>query len=180
MAFIFLENMRFKAYHGLYPEEQTLGNHFILDIKIETPIEGATVVEAFGVEQLSQTINYETVYNICRFEMEQPQKLLETVVQRIVQKLQAQFTNIHAIELKLRKLNPPLGGAVAASAVAVVHDFKKECPACKARVICYGKKNGGCWCQQPEALPSIHPRSQALISAQYRDCLCAQCLKAYK
>lgn len=180
MAFIFLENMRFKAYHGLYEEEQKLGNHFILDIKIETPIEAATVVEAYGIEQLNNTINYETVYDICRFEMAQPQKLLETVVQRIVKKLQAQFTQIHSIELKIRKLNPPLGGAVAASAVAVVLDFKKECPVCKGRVICYGKGNSGCWCQQPEALPGIHPRSQALINAQHRDCLCAKCLQAYK
>ena len=44
MARISLENVRFRANHGLYEEERILGNDFILDIFINTDIRNATVV----------------------------------------------------------------------------------------------------------------------------------------
>ena len=46
MALISIEGMRFRAFHGLYPEEQVLGSDFLLDVWIDTDISKArTVVE---------------------------------------------------------------------------------------------------------------------------------------
>ena len=46
---------------------------------IDAPLEKA----AKG-DELAATVNYETIYQVCRLEMDQPSKLLEHVARRII------------------------------------------------------------------------------------------------
>ncbi len=183
MARISLENVRFRAHHGLYEEERLIGNDFILDVWIDADIKEATVVTEHDIDKVDKTVNYEIVYEICRFEMAKPQKLLETVVEEMIYRLKQHFTNMEMIQLKLQKLNPPLGGQVGAAVISEVKRFQKSCPKCDKDMICYKENDFDdqtCWCHQG-AKDKIHPRTAEIIDQRYKDkCLCPKCLKEFE
>jgi 7,8-dihydroneopterin aldolase/epimerase/oxygenase len=175
MAVIALEGMRFRAFHGLYEEERILGNDFILNIEIMTDISKATVIQEHGIDKLDNTINYETVYEICRLEMQTPHKLLETLLGSIVTALKWQFGGINQVSIKIKKLNPPLGGQVESSSVEDMYNFVKQCGRCGSPLICYTDKM--CWCHEERF--KIHPRTLEMLSTQFKGCLCKKCLAEY-
>lgn len=122
MAIIALEGMRFHAPHGYYPEEQVLGNDFILDVLVSTNFFMAAIrdelyeeAEDEDEETSPNTVNYETLYLICQMEMRKPSKLLETLVNRIADRISKHFDEVTGIVVRLRKLNPPLGGRVGSA-----------------------------------------------------------------
>ncbi len=118
MSKITLENMEFHAYHGCLEHEKTLGNTFIvtLTMDLDTTLAGKS-------DELSDTLNYQLVYDVVKREMEIPSKLIEHLGQRIVEKVCTSFTQITALKLKISKMNPPLGGKV----VAVSIEIEKNC-----------------------------------------------------
>lgn len=114
MSKVALEGMQFYAYHGFYEEEQLIGGYFVVDVYIDT-----NFTVAAQMDDLGGTVNYETVYFICRMEMKRTSKLIENVAQRIYNKLSSVFTKVSGITVRISKLNPPLGGLVARSYVEV-------------------------------------------------------------
>jgi dihydroneopterin aldolase len=114
MAIIALEGIRLFGHHGFYPEEEILGRGFIVDIKVSTDIE-----DAAEEDELSSSVNYETLYHICHAEFREPVKLLETVAQRILDRIDRQFDNVQGARVKVRKMNPPLAGPVDEASVEV-------------------------------------------------------------
>jgi len=107
MATIALEGMHFYAYHGFYEEERKIGNHYTVDVYLDSHI-----ARAAAADDLFSTVNYETVYFICQSEMRRPTKLLETLAQTIADRLQGHFDYAQRIKVRVRKMNPPLGGRV--------------------------------------------------------------------
>jgi dihydroneopterin aldolase len=107
MATITLENMEFHAYHGCLDHEKQLGNTFLVtaSMELDTTLAGLT-------DQLSDTLNYQAVYDIIKAEMAIPSQLIEHIVQRIGTQLLEAFSSITQLTVKLTKLNPPLGGKV--------------------------------------------------------------------
>lgn len=97
--------MEFFAYHGCFEEEQIIGTKFRIDLNIE-----ANVDEAAETDDLSKTINYLSVYQMVKKQMEIKSRLLENVGKRILDELYNQFPGIIKAEVKVSKLNPPLGG----------------------------------------------------------------------
>ena len=112
MATIALEGARFYAYHGFYEEEQILGGEYVLDVFVE-----ADIAAAAEEDDLFATVNYETLYLICQAEMRKPSQLIEAVGQRIMDRIADMFPKIFGIKLRIRKLNPPLGGRVDCSSI---------------------------------------------------------------
>ncbi len=115
MDIISLEGMRFLGAHGFYEEEAILGGEFYLDIAV-----AVDVTPALEEDDLFKTLNYETLFYLCKQEMETPSKLLETVAHRIVARIEKQFEDeVKGIRLKLKKINPPLDGQVEAACIEV-------------------------------------------------------------
>lgn len=112
MAVIAIENMEFFAYHGCFEEEQLIGNKFIVDISFSTPTEAAEISD-----RLSDTVNYQRVYQIIAAEMETRSALLEHLARRIMDAVTNEFPGIENISLKVAKLHPPLGGKVESVSV---------------------------------------------------------------
>lgn len=110
-----LEGVRFFAYHGYYPEEQKVGNEFLVDIETET------VVEENLKDELSDTVNYERLFEIASFEMKTPRKLLETVAHRILKTILAEFSQLANVKVGIRKLNLPVKGEVKNSLVELTY-----------------------------------------------------------
>ncbi len=188
MALISIEGMRFRAFHGLYPEERILGTEFMLDVWIDTDISRASVVEEHETEKVVNTVNYQTIYDICDIEMRQPQKLIETVVQNIHFRFKYQFPRMAEARVRVRKLNPPVGGQVEWSSVFDVKNFRDTCGRCGSPMVCYKamggrggvKRDGTCWCEQPEShRDTVHPRTLEMLEGQHKGCLCEMCLREF-
>lgn len=114
MAKVGLEDVRFYGPHGYYEEEHLMGNEFSIDVTVETEI-------AMAAEQddLAGTVSYATIYYLLQAEMKKPTQLLEALAHRMASRILQQFDGVSSVQLRLRKLNPPLGGRVAAAFVEV-------------------------------------------------------------
>ncbi len=168
MDLIALEGMRFYAYHGFYEEERIIGGEFEVDIYIHTSIKAASVED-----DLYKTINYETVYLLCEAEMRKPKKLLETVAQSLVFQMKYHFNSIQNLKVRIRKLNPPLGGMVKNAYVETENSYLSKCGKCGKGIACY--RDGTCWCFNL----NIPSKTQEHLQDQFGSCLCASCLKYY-
>lgn len=107
-----LASMNFYAYHGVMPQERQVGNRFIVDLTLTAPL-----MNAVESDDLNDTINYATVYEIVKQEMEIPSRLIEYAAGRILKSLKASFPQLTGIELKLSKLNPPFGADIYSASV---------------------------------------------------------------
>ena len=107
MAKIILEGLEFFSYHGCFSEEQIIGTWFNIDITLKGEFDKSALND-----DISLTVNYLSVYQTIKKEMEIPSKLLETVAARIIIAIFREFDIIQNINIKLSKLNPPLGGKI--------------------------------------------------------------------
>jgi 7,8-dihydroneopterin aldolase/epimerase/oxygenase len=114
MALILLENMEFFAYHGCFAEEQIIGGRFIVNLTIEVDTSAAEISD-----NLHDTLNYQTVYNIVQKEMDIKAKLLEHVASRISRAVKKNLPQITHLVVKVSKTNPPLGGKLEKVSVQI-------------------------------------------------------------
>lgn len=106
MGTIHLENMEFFSYHGHFKEENIVGNHFIVNLWLETDL-----IPAGQSDQLSDALNYVEAWNVVNEEMKTPSSLIEHVALRILTQLHVKFgPQLKKAKIKLSKLNPPVGG----------------------------------------------------------------------
>ncbi len=109
-----LEGLEFHAYHGVYPHERESGNWFEVDISVETDFS-----DAAARDELAGTVNYETLFQIVKAEMEQPSKLLETVIGKIADTVLRDLPGVAAVAVTLSKVNPPIGGKCRKATVSL-------------------------------------------------------------
>ena len=113
-SYILLENIRFFAYHGVAPQETTVGNEFVVSLRLKTDI-----ARAMESDDVADTVNYAEIHQAVKEEMDIPSKLLEHVAGRIVRRLFNDFPTIESIDLKLSKRNPPMGADIETAGVEV-------------------------------------------------------------
>ena len=101
---ILLNNVRFHAFHGVMPQERSVGADFTLSLRLE-----ADVWNAVWTDELNHTISYAEVYDAVADEMRTPSALLEHVAGRIVRRLFTTFPTLPAISIRLLKDTPPVG-----------------------------------------------------------------------
>lgn len=114
MDIVKLEGLVFFAYHGFYEEEQKIGNRYEIDITVYTDLSPAA-----QSDKLKDTINYEVLYQITQQVMKEPSKLLENIALRIIEQVKAAYPTIETCEVKVAKMNPPIGG-VCEKAVVIL------------------------------------------------------------
>ena len=56
-SYIFLNGLRFHAFHGVMPQERLTGNDYRIDLKINYPLDDAVVTD-----EVEDTLNYAMVY----------------------------------------------------------------------------------------------------------------------
>ena len=111
-----LQGIRFFAYHGFYPEEQVNGNNFIVDVDVEFLQQ-----HHFDTDEISHTVNYEQLYAITQKQMQHTRKLLETVVQGIVDDIKNAYPFVDTIRASIKKLNPPIKADIECSVVEITY-----------------------------------------------------------
>lgn len=102
-GYVFLQDVRFHAFHGVMPQESKVGADFLVNLRIGYPLG-----KAMESDEVADTLNYAEVYALVAQEMKQPSKLLEHVAGRIVQTISRRFPLVTSIDLTLTKLNPPM------------------------------------------------------------------------
>ena len=103
-TYIFLRNVRFYAFHGVMPQEQKVGGEFLVDLQVGYPFEAA-----MQSDEVADTLNYAELYDLVKTEMAIPSQLLEHVAGRIVESINQRFPKVASIDLKITKINPPMG-----------------------------------------------------------------------
>jgi dihydroneopterin aldolase len=108
---ISLNNVRFRAYHGMHPEERQKGNDFVVNMQVSYEPPRETILS------LDDTIDYALLFEILNSTMQQPVDLLETVAQTIANTIYKQYPRIKEINVSIEKLNPPIDKFSGSAAV---------------------------------------------------------------
>lgn len=103
-SFIYINGLRFHAFHGVMPQERLTGNDYSVDIRI-----GYDVSKAMVSDDVDDTVNYADIKKITDQEMSVPSKLVERVAYRIADRISRRYPSISSIDIKVTKLNPPFG-----------------------------------------------------------------------
>ena len=112
--YIHLRNLHFHAFHGVMPQERTVGNDYVVNLRAEYPIE-----QAMQSDDVAHTLSYAEVYAVVEKEMQTPSCLLENVAHRIAQRLFHYFPRIRSLRLEVVKQNPPMGTCGGEAAVEI-------------------------------------------------------------
>ena len=105
MDYLLINNMQFHAFHGVYEQENKIGNTFLVDLKL-----GANLNKACQSDQLEDTVNYASVFDEVKSVMRKPCKLIEHLAENICREIKNTFPQIQTIEIKVTKINPPILG----------------------------------------------------------------------
>ena len=101
---IYLDDMRFYAYHGVMEQERLVGGEYSVSLAVE-----ADLTEAVRTDDVDDTVNYAALYEVVKSEMTVPSKLLEHVAGRIGRRAMDKFERITTLTIRVTKLNPPMG-----------------------------------------------------------------------
>jgi len=114
---VFLEAVRFYAYHGVNPEERVQGQRFVVDVRLATDLRAAGVTD-----DLTQTVNYSAVYKRVKAIVEGPPRdLIEALAEDIASALLADFSASTAVTVMVRKPEVALKGAMLDAAGVRIH-----------------------------------------------------------
>ena len=103
-GYVILKDVRFHAFHGVMPQERSVGGEFLVSVKVGYPLE-----KAMSSDDVADTLNYAALYELVKKEMMQPSSLLEHVMGRIVEAIEKAFPEVTSVEVKIKKVNPPMG-----------------------------------------------------------------------
>lgn len=109
-----VEQMEFYAFHGVYEEERKIGGKYSVDVFVFTDAD-----EARLKDDLNGTVNYEKIFAAVKNNMQTSVRLIEHLAQKILIDIRSFVPLEDKIRIKIRKLQPPLGGVVGASIVEI-------------------------------------------------------------
>lgn len=112
-----LNDVKFYALHGYYPEEQLIGNFFLVSAEVTFLPQADNQAIANDTENIEKTVNYEVINAIMIEEMANTQKMLETVVRNILDRLLATYSFLLTAQVGVRKMHPPMPGEIGHSFV---------------------------------------------------------------
>lgn len=103
---ITLSNMVFYGYHGDLPEENKLGQRWIVDLVLTLDIAAAA-----ATDDLNQTVDYTRVYAICRETVEKDRfKLIEALSNHVIDRILAECPIVDRVDITIKKPSVPIAG----------------------------------------------------------------------
>jgi dihydroneopterin aldolase len=117
---VMLKGLQFYGYHGVFPEEQRLGQLFLIDLVASLDLQPAGVTD-----QLDKTINYAEMYEHTKQIVTGPSvQLIESLAEQIASKILTYFELIEEITVTVVKPNPPVPGIFDSVAVEITRRRK--------------------------------------------------------
>ena len=111
--------MQFYGFHGVNPEERTLGQPYGVDLEVELDLRPAG-----RSDNLEDTVSYTQLYRVAQGVMEgPPMSLLETAAETIAQQTLDQFP-VSSVRVQVRKPRPPIRGSSIDHAAVEIYRIK--------------------------------------------------------
>ena len=108
MGIIKVKNIRVYAYHGCLDEEGKIGSEYRVDLAVRADLSNSA-----QSDKLTDTVDYVHLNKIVKEEMTIRTKLLETVADKILERILKEIAMVEKATVAVSKLNPPIGGNVA-------------------------------------------------------------------
>lgn len=86
------------------------GNEFVVNVLVRMPADAL-------ITSLEQTVDYAAIHALVCTRMNQPTPLLEEVAGLILHDIFHHFSMLVWAQVRIQKMNPPLGGRVGSSEV---------------------------------------------------------------
>ena len=114
---IILTGLQFYGFHGVNPEERSLGQPFVVDLEAELDLS----VPASS-DRLDDTVSYTELYRVVKAVMEgEPRNLLESAAGAIAREVLEQRPQIGAVRVRVQKPRPPIKGSVIDAAAVEIY-----------------------------------------------------------
>lgn len=99
-----LRQMEFYGYHGVFPEENKLGQRFVVDVELVLDLR-----EAGRTDDLSATISYPDVCKLIQSIVEKRRfRLIEALAECIATSVLETYTIVNEIAVRVVKPHPPV------------------------------------------------------------------------
>lgn len=116
-----LTGLSFYGYHGLFPEENRLGQRF--DVHIELFL---SLKKAGQTDEMKHSVDYGMVYDIAKEIVQgEPKNLIEAVAESIAEQILKRFPTINSCTVEVVKPNPPIEGNYDAVSVQIHRERAK-------------------------------------------------------
>lgn len=102
-TYIHIDEMRLHAYHGVLSQERTVGNDYIINVRVGFPWQ-----KAAESDNVADTLSYADLAQIIKKEMATPSALLEHVAGRIADTITNTFPTMTSLHLRITKVAPPM------------------------------------------------------------------------
>ncbi len=121
---ILLEGMRFFGYHGVNPEETTLGQRFVVDLSIEVDLRAAGTSD-----RLEDSINYSAAFKRVREIVEgQRFQLIEALGEAIALDVLTTFPTAQSATVTVRKPGAAITGSILDAAAVRIRRKRSDLP----------------------------------------------------
>lgn len=97
-----VQGAKFVTCHGIYDEEKTVPNHFIVDCAVFFQNKDAELI-----------VDYSVVYECMKSVMLTFKHTLEELINEIMISIKAKYSFIDKIDLEIKKINPPFSSDLA-------------------------------------------------------------------
>lgn len=115
---IILKNMQFYGYHGLFPEENKLGQRFQVDLELFSDLK-----KAGKTDDMNDSIHYGQAYErVQRIVEGKAKKLIESVAEDIATELLQAFSGLKACRVRVIKPDAPIPGQLESVAVEIYRE----------------------------------------------------------
>lgn len=114
---IILTGLQFYGFHGVNPEERSLGQQFVVDLEAELDLRVPS-----ETDRLDNTVSYTHLYRAVKAVMEgEPRNLLEAAAGAIADRILGQHPQIDAVRVRVQKPRPPIKGSVIEAAAVEIY-----------------------------------------------------------
>jgi dihydroneopterin aldolase len=101
---IIMTGLQFYGYHGVFPEENKLGQRYQVDVELMLPLD-----KPGRSDRVEDTVNYAEAYEIIRNIVEgQVFKLIEALAEEIAAVLLQTYASIFEVTVRVLKPHPPV------------------------------------------------------------------------
>lgn len=120
---IMVNKMQFYGFHGLFPEENKLGQRFYVDVTLFGDLQ-----KAGKTDNMNDSVDYGDIYETVRYIVEgKAYHLLEAVAEEVAGQLLSSYALVHKCTVRVEKPDPPIPGHYDSVAVEIHReraDFK--------------------------------------------------------
>ncbi|OPZ72110.1 MAG: Dihydroneopterin aldolase [Firmicutes bacterium ADurb.Bin456] len=112
---IILEGMEFYGRHGVLPEEQALGQPFIVDVELDLDLRPAG-----GTDDPDRTVDYARVFELAGSIVKgRPYRLIESVAEAVAAAILETFQDVEGVLVRVKKPRAPIPGHFTWMAVEI-------------------------------------------------------------